>query len=147
MANETTLTLVGNLTADPDLRYTPAGVALCKFSVASTPRVFDSAKSEWRDGDPLFMNCMIWRDMAENVAESLRKGARVVVTGRLRLNQWTTPEGEKRSGFQLDVEDIGASLRYVRAEVKKLVRTGGGQAAASGDSPWETSGADPEPPF
>ncbi|MEU7827324.1 single-stranded DNA-binding protein [Catellatospora sp. NPDC049133] len=148
MANETTLTLVGNLTADPELRYTPAGAALCKFTVASTPRNYDKATSEWKDGDPLFMNCSAWRELAENIAESLHKGSRVVVTGRLKLNRWKTPEGETRQAMQLDVEEVGPSLRYATAQVKKLTRTGGGGAAAAAGAadPWESNTSD-EPPF
>ncbi|GAB4050195.1 single-stranded DNA-binding protein [Catellatospora paridis] len=148
MANETTLTLVGNLTADPELRFTPAGAALCKFTVASTPRAYDKGTGEWKDGEALFMNCSAWREMAENIAESLVKGSRVVVTGRLKLNRWKTPEGENRQAFQLDVEEVGPSLRYATAQVNKLTRTGGGAPAApSGEAnPWETNGGD-EPPF
>ena len=152
MANETTLTIIGNLTAEPELRFTPSGAALVKFTVASTPRLFDQNTNQWRDGEPLFMSCSAWRDMAENIAESLSKGARVVVTGRLRLSRWETPEGEKRQAFQLDVEDVGASLKYARAKVMKLTRQtapgSGPAAAATPDDPWAGTGnADPEPPF
>lgn len=147
MANETTLTLVGNLTADPELRYTPAGAALCKFTVASTPRNYDKGSGEWKDGDPLFMNCSAWRELAENIAESLHRGSRVVVTGRLKLNRWKTPEGENRQAMQLDVEEVGPSLRYATAQVKKLTRTGGGAPVAAGEAdPWE-SNSNAEPPF
>ncbi|MEV4418093.1 single-stranded DNA-binding protein [Catellatospora sp. NPDC049609] len=151
MANETTLTLVGNLTADPELRFTPAGAALCKFSIASTPRMYDKATNQWKDGDPLFLNCSAWRDLAENIAESLVRGSRVVVTGRLKLNRWTTPEGENRQAFQLDVEDIGASLRYATAQVKKMSRTSGGSgggapAGTDEPNPWASNTSD-EPPF
>jgi len=150
VANETTLTIIGNLTDNPELRFTPNGVALAKFTVASTPRVYDQNASQWRDGEPLFMTCSAWREMAENIAESLTKGARVVVTGRLRLSRWETPEGEKRQAFQLDVEDVGASLKYARAKVVKLTRQNApgsnGGSAATADSPWATN-ADPEPPF
>src|SRR4029450_10525807 len=104
MAGETQITVTGNLTGDPELRFTPAGVAMVKFTVASTPRVFDRAKNEYRDGDPLFLTCPGWRDMAEHIAESLSKGARVVVVGRLRLSRWETDEGEKRSAYGLDVD-------------------------------------------
>src|SRR5690606_41912676 len=107
MANETVLTVVGNLTADPELRYTAEGVALVKFTVASTPRVLDRASGEFRDGEPLFLTCTAWRDMAEHVAESLAKGNRVAVTGRLRLSRWETEEGEKRSAYGPDVDDGG----------------------------------------
>ena len=150
MANETTLTIIGNLTDNPELRFAPSGVALSKFTVASTPRLYDQNTNQWRDGEPLFMSCSAWRDMAENIAESLTKGARVVVTGRLRLSRWETPEGEKRQAFQLDVEDVGASLKYARAKVMKLTRQtapgNGTTAAATADDPWATN-ADAEPPF
>ncbi|GAA2377322.1 single-stranded DNA-binding protein [Catellatospora methionotrophica] len=146
MANETVLTLVGNLTADPELRFTPTGAALCRFSVASTPRQFDKGTGAWTDGAPLYMNCTVWRDMAENVANSLVKGSRVVVTGRLKLNQWTTPEGDKRQGFQLDVDDVGASLRYATAQVKKLTRSAG-QPPAVGEDAWASDNGGDEPPF
>lgn len=154
MSGETTLTIVGNLTADPELRFTPNGVALAKFTVASTPRMFDKATGQWKDGDPLFMYCSAWRDLGENIAESLTRGSRVVVTGRLRLSKWQTPDGEQRSAMQLDVEDIGASLRYATAKVTKMTRTSGnGANAANGvpsadADPWATStGQDTEPPF
>lgn len=150
MSGETTITITGNLTADPELRFTPGGAALAKFTVAATPRQFDKATGQFKDGEPLFMTCSAWRDLAENVAESLTKGARVVVTGRLKLSRWETPEGEKRQAFQLDVDDIGASLRYATAKVSKLNRTSGNgnSAAASADAdPWATGGADAEPPF
>lgn len=123
MANETSVTVVGNLTADPDLRYTPAGVALVKFTVASTPRVFDANSGQWRDGEPLFLMCTAWRELAEHVSESLSKGARVIVTGRLRLSRWETDEGEKRSAYGLDVDEIGPSLRFATAKVEKTTRT------------------------
>jgi single-strand DNA-binding protein len=140
MANETALTVVGNLTADPELRYTPEGVALVKFTVASTPRVLDRASGEYRDGDPLFLTCTAWRDLAEHVAESLNKGARVVVTGRLRLSRWETDEGEKRSAYGLDADDVGPSLRFATATVQRMTRTSGRASAppevtAPGD-PW-----------
>ena len=151
MANETTITIVGNLTDNPDLRFTPSGAALVKFTVASTPRLYDQNTNQWRDGEPLFMTCSAWRDMAENIAESLTKGARVVVTGRLRLSRWETPEGEKRQAFQLDVEDVGASLKYARAKVMKLTRAtapgNGISVAATADDPWATNSQDAEPPF
>lgn len=121
--NETTMTIVGNLTADPDLSYTPNGVALCKFTVASTPRQYDTRSGAWKDGEPLFMACTAWRDLAENTAESLHKGTRVVITGRVRMSQWETETGEKRISYGLDVEEIGASLRFAQVAVKKLTRT------------------------
>ncbi|MFC0527235.1 single-stranded DNA-binding protein [Phytohabitans kaempferiae] len=122
MANETILTVVGNLTADPELRFTPQGVALVKFTVASTPRTFDRDSNQWRDGEPLFLTCTAWRDMAENIAESLTRGTRVVVSGRLKLSRWETPEGEKRSAYGLDVDEVGPSLRFAQAKVSKMSR-------------------------
>ena len=123
MAGETTVTVIGNLTDDPELRFLPNGTGLVKFTVASTPRVFDRTKSEYRDGDPLFLTCTAWRDLAEHVAESLSKGARVVVTGRLRLSRWETDEGEKRSAYGLEVDEVGPSLRFATAKVTKTTRT------------------------
>jgi single-strand DNA-binding protein len=142
MASETTITMVGNLVDDPDMRFTPAGVALVKFTIASTPRVRDPQTGEYRDGDPLFMACTAWRDLAEHIAESLRRGTRVVVSGRLRLSRWETPEGDKRSMYQLDVDEVGPSLRFATAQVRKATRT----KAADGftpdqipDDPWATA--------
>ncbi len=126
MAGETQITVTGNLTSDPELRYTAQGVALVKFTVASTPRVFDRAKNEFRDGDPLFLTCTVWREMAEHVAESLAKGTRVVVVGRLRLSRWETDEGEKRSAYGLEVDEVGPSLRFAQAKVSKMTRAKGG---------------------
>ena len=146
MANETMLTITGNLTADPELRFTPSGAAMTRFTVASTPRLFDQQAGQWRDGDPLFMSCTAWRDMAENIAESLHKGDRVVVTGRLRLSKWETPEGEKRQQHQLDVEEIGASLRYAHVQVRKLTRAAAPGGNSGGADPF-ASGAGDEPPF
>ena len=142
MANETALTVVGNLTADPELRYTPEGVALVKFTVASTPRVLDRTSGEYRDGDPLFLTCTAWRDLAEHIAESLAKGARVVATGRLRLSRWETDEGEKRSAYGLDVDDIGPSLRFATARVERMTRTSGRTvpaAVSAPDDPWHSA--------
>ncbi len=156
MANDTTLTITGNLCDIPELRVTPAGVALCKFAVASTPRVFDKASGQYKDGDPLFMTCTAWRDLAEHVAESLTKGARVIVTGRLKLSRWDTPEGEKRSAYGLDVDEVGPSLRFATATVKKLARSGAGPGSdtAPADDPWataaparSTAALSDEPPF
>ncbi len=135
MAGETTITTVGNLTSDPELRFTPQGVAMVKFTVASTPRTFDRTKNEWADGEPLFLNCTAWRDLAEHVAESLSKGTRVVVTGRLRLSRWETPEGEKRSMMQLDVDEVGPSLRFATAKVQKMSRAKGGDGFTPADVP------------
>ncbi len=123
MAGETQITVTGNLTGDPELRFTPAGVAMVKFTVASTPRVYDRAKNEYRDGDPLFLTCTGWRDMAEHIAESRSKGARVVVVGRLRLSRWETDEGEKRSAYGLEVDEVGPSLRFATAKITKTTRT------------------------
>jgi len=141
MANETALTVVGNLTADPELRYTAEGVALVKFTVASTPRVLDRASGEFRDGEPLFLTCTAWRDMAEHVAESLAKGNRVVVTGRLRLSRWETEEGEKRSAYGLDVDDVGPSLRFATAKVQRMTRTRASAPsdAVGPDDPWSSA--------
>ncbi len=123
MAGDTTLTVVGNLTDDVDLRYTPAGIAMAKLRLASKPRVFDRATNEYRDGDPLFLTCTAWRELAEHAAESLSKGARVIVTGRLRLSRWETEDGEKRSAYGLDVDEIGPSLRWATAKVARMTRT------------------------
>jgi single-strand DNA-binding protein len=125
MANETTITMVGNLTADPELRFLPNGTAMVKFTIASTPRTFDRQSGEWKDGDPLFMNCTGFRDIAEHIAESLTKGARVIVTGRLRLSRWEDKEtGDKRSAYGLDVDEVGPSLRFAQAKVQRMNRSG-----------------------
>lgn len=153
MSFETTLTIVGNLTGDPELRYTPNGVAVAKFAVASTPRTFDKTASEYRDGEALFLSCTVWREMAEHVAESLAKGARVVVTGRLKLSRWETPEGDKRSTYSLDVDEIGASLRFATAKLTKQYRTtpSGGQndewTTATTNRPDTGDVDSAEPPF
>jgi single-strand DNA-binding protein len=120
--NDTTVTTTGNLTADPVLQYTPQGVAWMRFTVASTPRVFDKGRGEYRDGDTLFLICNAWRDMAEHIAESLSKGTRVIVTGRLTQSSWETDNGEKRTGYVVQVEDIGPSLRFAAATVRKTPR-------------------------
>ena len=175
MAGDTILTVVGNLTADPELRFTPSGAAVANFTVASTPRMMDRQTNEWKDGDPLFMRCSIWREAAENVAESLTRGSRVIVTGRLKQRSYETREGEKRTVVELEVDEIGPSLKYATAKVNKASRSGGGgggfgggggggggsrPAASSGgndgprDDPWGSApasgsfnGADEEPPF
>jgi single-strand DNA-binding protein len=124
MANETSITMVGNLTADPELRFLPSGTAMVKFTIASTPRTLDRQSGEWKDGDPLFMNCTAFRDIAEHIAESLTKGTRVIVTGRLRLSRWEDKEtGDKRSAYGLDVDEIGPSLRFAQAKVQKMNRS------------------------
>jgi len=156
MAGETTITVVGNLTDDPELRFTPSGAAVAKFRIASTPRTLDRQSGEWKDGEPLFLACNIWRDAAEHVAESLQRGARVIVQGRLRQRSYETREGEKRTVYELEVDEIGPSLRYATAKVQKMARSGGGGGfGASGggaggggraqgaggnfDDPWATA--------
>jgi single-strand DNA-binding protein len=170
VAGDTTITVVGNLTADPELRFTPSGAAVANFTVASTPRIYDRQSGEWKDGEALFLRCNIWREAAENVAESLTRGSRVIVTGRLKQRSFETREGEKRTVMEVEVDEIGPSLRYATAKVNKASRGGGGgggfggggsraggggggQAAAAED-PWGSapasgsfSGADDEPPF
>jgi single-strand DNA-binding protein len=126
MAGDTTITVIGNLTDDPELRFTPSGAAVAKFRVASTPRFMDKATNEWKDGDPLFLACTVWRQAAEHVAESLQRGARVIVSGRLRQRSYETREGEKRTVIELEVDEIGPSLRYATAKVQKMARSGGG---------------------
>ena len=126
MAGDTTITVVGNLTADPELRFTPSGAAVANFTVASTPRIYDRQSSEWKDGEALFLRCNIWREAAENVAESLTRGSRVIVTGRLKQRSFETREGEKRTVFEVEVDEIGPSLRYATAKVNKASRSGGG---------------------
>src|SRR6185312_10228051 len=126
MAGDTTLTVIGNLTDDPELRFTPSGAAVAKFRVASTPRFMDRQTNEWKDGEPLFLSCTVWRQAAENVAESLQRGARVIVSGRLRQRSYETREGEKRTVYELEVDEIGPSLRYATAKVQKMARSGGG---------------------
>ncbi|WP_034276960.1 single-stranded DNA-binding protein [Haloechinothrix halophila] len=139
MAGDTVITVVGNLTADPELRYTPSGAAVANFTVASTPRTFDRQSGEWKDGEALFLRCNIWRQAAENVAESLTRGARVVVQGRLKQRSFETREGEKRTVVELSVDEIGPSLRYATAKVNKVNRgTGGGYGAPAGDDAWST---------
>lgn len=141
--NDTRVTVVGNTTGDPELRYTSESTALVKFTVASTPRVLDRTSGEYRDGEPLFLTCTAWRELAEHIAESVPKGTRVVVTGRLRLSRWETPEGEKRSTYGLDVDDIGPSLRFATAKVARMTRTSGRVAPppeqTAPDDPWLTA--------
>ncbi|MFL6116844.1 MAG: single-stranded DNA-binding protein [Catenulispora sp.] len=137
MAGETVITVVGNLTDDPELRFTPSGAAVANFTVASTPRTFDKQTNEWKDGDALFLRCSIWRQAAENVAESLTRGMRVVVSGRLRQRSYETKEGEKRTVVELDVEEIGPSLKYATAKVTKANRPGGqGGGPGGGGGGW-----------
>ncbi len=132
MAGETVITVVGNLTNDPELRFTPNGAAVASFTVASTPRTLDRATNEWKDGDALFLRCSIWRQAAEHVAESLQKGARVIVQGRLKQRSFETREGEKRTVVELDVDEIGPSLKYATAKVVKAGRGGGGGGGGGG---------------
>ena len=156
MAGDTIITVVGNLTADPELRFTPSGAAVANFTVASTPRMFDRQTNEWKDGEALFLRCNVWRQAAENVAESLTRGARVVVTGRLKQRSFETKEGEKRTVIELEVDEIGPSLRYATAKVNKVSRGsgggdfggggfggggggGGGANRGGGDDPWGSS--------
>lgn len=161
MAGETVINVVGNLTADPELRFTPSGAAVANFTVASTPRTFDRQSGEWRDGDALFLRCNVWRQAAENVAETLTRGMRVMVSGRLRQRSFETREGEKRTVVELEVDEVGPSLKYATAKVNKVSRAsgsggfggevggsgsgyGGGSAGSSGpgaggqatDDPW-----------
>ncbi|SCG48053.1 single-strand binding protein [Micromonospora coxensis] len=171
MAGDTTITVIGNLTDDPELRFTPSGAAVAKFRVASTPRFMDKASGEWKDGEPLFLACTVWRQAAEHVAESLQRGARVIVSGRLRQRSYETREGEKRTVIELEVDEIGPSLRYATAKVQKMSRSGGGgggfgsgggggQGGGGGnfDDPWASAAPAPsrggsggnfdeEPPF
>jgi single-strand DNA-binding protein len=174
VAGDTTITVVGNLTADPELRFTPSGAAVANFTVASTPRIFDRQSSEWKDGEALFLRCNIWREAAENVAESLTRGSRVIVTGRLKQRSFETREGEKRTVFEVEVEEIGPSLKYATAKVNRANRSGGGGGGFGGgaggggsrppqggggnsapaEDPWGSApasgsfaGSDDEPPF
>ena len=138
MAGETPITVVGNLTADPELRFTPSGAAVANFTVASTPRNFDKQSNEWKDGEAMFLNCSVWRQAAENAAESLTKGMRVIVSGRLKARSYETREGEKRTVFEIEVEEVGPSLKYASAKVTKTTRGGGG--GFGGDDPWASGG-------
>jgi single-strand DNA-binding protein len=160
MAGDTQITLIGNLVDDPELRYTPSGAAVAKFRVASTPRFFDKQASEWRDGESLFLTCNAWRQSAENVAETLQKGMRVIVSGRLKQRSFETREGEKRTVFEVEADEVGPSLRNASAKVTKTTRSsaGGGSFGGGGggsfgggqsDDPWasaSTTSTD-EPPF
>jgi single-strand DNA-binding protein len=132
MAGETVVTIIGNLTNDPELRFTPSGAAVANFTVASTPRTFDRQANEWKDGETLFMRCSVWREAAENAAESLQRGNRVIVSGRLRSRSYETKEGEKRTVVELDVDEVGPSLRYATAKVVRTQRGGGGGGGFGG---------------
>ncbi len=160
MAGETVITVVGNLTDDPELRFTPSGAAVANFTIASTPRTLDKQTNEWKDGDALFLRCSVWRQAAENVAESLQRGTRVMVTGRLKQRSFETKEGEKRTVVEVEVDEVGPSLKYATAKINKTSRgsgTGGGFGGSGGsgatDDPWSTpapasaGGFSDEPPF
>jgi len=142
MAGETIITVVGNLTADPELRYTQSGLAVANFTIASTPRSFDRASNEWKDGEALFLRASVWREFAEHVASSLTKGSRVIAQGRLKQRSYETKEGEKRTTIELEVDEIGPSLRYATAQVTRSSGGGGGQGGQRGavapvaDEPW-----------
>ncbi|WP_406690337.1 single-stranded DNA-binding protein [Saccharopolyspora sp. ID03-671] len=138
MAGEIEMTIVGNLTADPELRFTPSGAAVANFTVANNPRYFDRQTGEWKDGDATFLRCNIWRQMAENVSESLKRGMRVIVQGRLRQRSFETKEGEKRTVMELEVDTIGPDLRYATASVNKVSRS---QNQAADNSPWDAAPA------
>jgi single-strand DNA-binding protein len=140
MAGETTITVIGNLTDDPELRFTPSGAAVAKFRIASTPRTLDRQSGEWKDGEPLFLACSVWRQVAENVAESLQRGSRVIISGRLRQRSYETKEGEKRTVYELEVDEIGPSLRYATAKVQKMSRSGGGSGGGFGSGGGSNSG-------
>ncbi|MCA1196276.1 single-stranded DNA-binding protein [Saccharopolyspora sp. 6V] len=139
MAGETPTTIVGNLTADPELRYTQSGTPVTNFTVASTPRTFDRETGQWTDGEALFLRCTLWRQPAENVSETLTRGARVLVQGRLRQRSFQTKEGEKRTTIELDVDEIGPSLRFATAAVTKASRSTNGFSPTGSDDPWNTS--------
>ncbi|WP_405658198.1 single-stranded DNA-binding protein [Streptomyces sp. RK9] len=135
---ETPITIVGNLTADPEVQFTTTGSALAKFTVASTPRTFDKDSGQWKDGTSTFFRCAAWRSLAEHVAESLTKGSRVVLSGRIRQHNWQTPEGENRSMLAVEVDDIGASLRFTTVTVN--AKRSAQSTQATGDDPWNTAG-------
>lgn len=167
MAGETTLNITGNLTGDPELRFTPSGSAVANFTVAATPRTFDRNSNEWKDGETLFMRCAAWKELGENVAETLKKGMRVMVEGRLKQRSYETTAGEKRTVIELEADEVAPSLKYATATVKRTQRSGnGGQSnggfsgnsqASKQDDPWATpepvnaggfgNGPDSEPPF
>jgi single-strand DNA-binding protein len=170
MAGETVITVIGNLVDDPELRYTPSGAAVAKFRIASTPRAFDRESNQWKDGEALFLTCSVWRQYAENVAESLSRGTRVIVQGRLKQRSYETREGEKRTVYELDVEEVGPALRFATAKLNRSGSSsggggGGGRSFGGGgnsggsapDDPWASAapagtssgggGFDEDPPF
>src|SRR5260370_14375645 len=144
-AGDTQITIVGNLVGDPELRYTPTGQAVATFRVASTPRFRDNTTGEWKDGDSLFLSCNVWRQAAENVAESLQRGMRVIVSGRLRQRSYETREGEKRTVYEIEVDEVGPSLRNASAKVVKSNRSGGGQGGGGQGGGYGGGGAPPPP--
>jgi len=162
-AGDTNITIIGNLVNDPELRYTPTGQAVATFRVASTPRYMDRNTNEWKDGESLFLSCNVWRQAAENVAESLQRGMRVIVTGRLKQRSYETREGEKRTVYEIEVDEVGPSLRNASAKVVKSSRATGGQGGSASqggygsgggrpaEDPWSSEPADSgfsdEPPF
>lgn len=143
MAGETVITVVGNLTADPELRYTQNGLPVANFTIASTPRTFDRQRNEWVDGEALFLRASVWREYAEHVAGSLTKGSRVIATGRLKQRSYETREGEKRTSIELEVDEIGPSLRYATAQVTRATSGGSGnqRTAPAAEEPWSTPGS------
>jgi single-strand DNA-binding protein len=154
-AGDIVVTVVGNLTNDPELRFTPSGAAVASFTVASSSRYLDKATNEWKDSEPVYLRCSVWRQYAENVAESLTKGTRVIVTGKLKQRSYETREGEKRTVMEVEVDDVGPALRYATAKVNRVQRQGGGFGAeggqgGGGDDPWANApsgGGYDEPPF
>ena len=157
-AGDITITVVGNLTNDPELRFTPSGAAVASFTVASSSRFLDKATNEWKDADPVYMRCSVWRQYAENVAETLTKGTRVIVSGRLKQRSYETREGEKRTVMEMEVDDVGPALRYATAKINRIAREGGGSnggsssgGGAPADDPWVSNGGAgasfDEPPF
>ena len=148
MAGETVITVVGNLTADPELRYTQGGLPVANFTIASTPRTFDRQANEWKDGEALFLRASVWREFAEHVAGSLTKGSRVIATGRLKQRSYQDREGNNRTSIELEVDEIGPSLRYATAQVTRAASSGGGggggprqQVQQGADEPWSTPGS------
>ena len=141
MAGETVITVVGNLTADPELRFTPNGAAVANFTVASTPRTFDRQTNEWKDGEALFLRCSVWREAAENVAESLTKGMRVIVQGRLKARSYDDRDGNRRTSWELDVDEVGPALRFATAKVTRAQRGGGGGGFGGGQQGGGFGGA------
>jgi single-strand DNA-binding protein len=141
MAGETIITVVGNLTADPELRYTQNGVAVANFTIASTPRLFDRPSGEWKDGEALFMRASVWREFAEHVASSLTKGSRVIATGRLRQRSYETKEGEKRTSIELEVDEVGPSLRYATAQIQRQSSSGPKSTGGAVEDSWSSPAA------